>query len=291
MRCHRHKDPAFTLIELLVVIAIVALLAGLLLPALAGARESGRAAVCSSNVRQLGLANSMYADDHDDRYAPGMADRLRNLHRWHGVRSRAGQPFNLGGPLTMYIGEHARPENDPVSRGVVRACPTFAGTLEQLADAGLGFERGNGGYGYNNAYVGTERSPYGGVWVVASDTVGSRRSRFASPSATVGFADTAFADGNRVTQVIEYSFVEPRVWPDRPHLKADPSIHFRHANSANIAWLDGHVSGTRLGDTWSSGLYPAVPAEHSIGWPLRADGSSVGGRPDGPTANDLFDYQ
>src|SRR6266542_2775355 len=61
------RRPAFTLIELLVVIAIVAILAAILFPVFAAARERGRIATCASNVRQIGLASHMYAQDYDER--------------------------------------------------------------------------------------------------------------------------------------------------------------------------------------------------------------------------------
>jgi len=65
---------AFTLIELLVVIAIVGILAGLLLPALARAKEAGRATVCLSNLRQVGFALQLYAQESNNRL-PFMRDK------------------------------------------------------------------------------------------------------------------------------------------------------------------------------------------------------------------------
>ena len=65
------RTAYFTLIELLVVIAIIAILAAILLPALSSARESGRAASCQSNCRQLAQIYLFYADDYDD-YIPCM---------------------------------------------------------------------------------------------------------------------------------------------------------------------------------------------------------------------------
>ena len=65
------KQRGFTLIELLVVIAIIAILMGILMPALNRAREQGQRARCQGNLRQLQMAWIMYADDFDGRIVNG----------------------------------------------------------------------------------------------------------------------------------------------------------------------------------------------------------------------------
>jgi prepilin-type N-terminal cleavage/methylation domain-containing protein/prepilin-type processing-associated H-X9-DG protein len=73
---------AFTLIELLVVIAVIAVLMSILMPALQRAREGGKRAACLSNLKQLTLAWSMYADEYDDRIVNGATGYTNSNQAW-----------------------------------------------------------------------------------------------------------------------------------------------------------------------------------------------------------------
>lgn len=248
---------AFTLIEVLVVVGIVATLVSVLVPKLSVARAQAKAVVCRSNMRQVLLANAYYAVDNRGVYCPGASDFLSNLDRWHGRRDNASQSFDsTRGPLVPYLG----------SDGAIRQCPTFP--VDRIATNTGGFERGNGGYGYNNDFIGVQLTEYpSGAYVVSDDQAGALRDRIRRPAETIMFTDAAFAaDG-----LIEYSFAESRFHPRYPGYREVPSIHFRHAGQANAGWCDGHVDARPMTFTEWNHLYRTDPERYGIGWFGAAD--------------------
>ncbi len=114
---------AFTLIELLVVIAIIAILAALLLPALARAKEQGKIAQCLSNIRQVGLATSLYLGDFNDRYPPKRTKNGGNTQlSWVGQAGLVA-PYDQYSAADRWLTPYLVKE-DRLSRVEVARCPS-----------------------------------------------------------------------------------------------------------------------------------------------------------------------
>lgn len=231
-----NRKSGFTLIELLVVIAILAILASLLMPAFAQAREKGRQAYCMNNLHQLALAMLLYAEDNDGGYVP--AQDPDNLMRWHGRRESWDQPFDpKKGPLWDYYGTEG-----------LKTCPSFDPDLESQGS----FEQGTGGYGYNSQYVGGSPVTWPEMCIPAKESM------ITDPASTVMLTDTAFLDcaGN----LTEYSFCEAPFY-EYWQSPANPSTHFRHTGLAVVAFCDSHVKAMPAVTTHSSGWCPMPPEQ------------------------------
>jgi prepilin-type processing-associated H-X9-DG protein len=236
-------------VELLVVIGVMAALAAVLFPALAGAREKARQAACASNLRQLALADGMYAQDNDGCFAPAAPDFFtRDDRRWFGVRGADGRFEPRDGSLVPYLKDG----------GALRQCPAFRTTA--------GFDQGTGGYVYNYVAVG------GRVWRLGYEPEafdsGMSEAELPKPAEIAMFADGALDVG---TGLAEYGFMEPppAVAARIPGARAlEPAIHFRHQERANVVFVDGHVRALpRALYAETSAVYPgAAPAAHGLGW-------------------------
>jgi prepilin-type processing-associated H-X9-DG protein/prepilin-type N-terminal cleavage/methylation domain-containing protein len=257
----------FTLVELLVVIGIIGILAAILFPVLGTARASADQAKCTSNLRQLQCANVLYASDKG--YYVAAAEDIyggdtTNLKRWHGVRTTKSEAFDGSkSPILPYLGGSKE----------IRTCPAFRQYYSDSTD--IAFEKGCGGYGYNDLGVGSRSYCVG--YNEEGVARGMAPSSIREPARTVMFCDTAYPQSSKGSRyVVEYSFAEAYNdvadnLPVRETDRAKPSIHFRHNGKANVVWCDGHVSR----ETMTSSDSQAYESQN-IGW-------------FGPQDNTLFD--
>jgi prepilin-type N-terminal cleavage/methylation domain-containing protein/prepilin-type processing-associated H-X9-DG protein len=239
-------SAGFTLIELLVVIAIIAILAGLLFPVFAQAREKGRQTSCLSNLRQMSTAMQMYADDYEDLFPPviGRPNRQeRNLYRMSWLFIIEPYTKNRGVFICPSSGHTSQDfeKNDDLLRNYGYP-PTFrVRGYEQITAItgpfGTALWEGVGGF-YG--------SPMGDF---LENAPSYSRAQIARPTETVLLCDHGVFDwGVGDVRHQEMVFPSPR------HLR-EPDIKTPEGDTApqgilNVLFVDGHVKGLKHQAFW-----------------------------------------
>ena len=202
--------PHFTLIELLVVIAIIAILAGMLLPALNVAKEKARAIQCTGNLRNIVVQVNAYESNFGDYYIPC----CRVTTPWGKILYDNGLVKSLT-KTNLYAKEYKCPSETRkrTSSSVVYPQPALeiVGTYD---------------YGLNISY-----HSYCSSWTNRT----AKKFRIRQPSRVMNIAETSKfkLPGTAYSESINYYYVG----------YSYPGLAYRHSKKVNCAFMDGHVAG------------------------------------------------
>jgi prepilin-type N-terminal cleavage/methylation domain-containing protein/prepilin-type processing-associated H-X9-DG protein len=234
----------FTLIELLVVIAILAILAAILFPVFAQARERARSTNCASNLKQLGLAFASYTSDYDDTLPPAA---------YNGEPGKT-VPDNFGSfRWPWLIKPYAKPN-------VLYYCPSD-GTSYIDTKSGEDYRDENSAsfgylwgllpnYGYNWWYLAPDATTDDPATASSTKSEGVSLGEVASAAETIMLADSVWTPKDDPTQTVLGYFLiyPPSQWAGSPPVNGFSygRVWPRHNNKANVLFVDGHVKAHNI---------------------------------------------
>jgi prepilin-type processing-associated H-X9-DG protein len=227
---------AFTLVELIVLVAMIAILAAILFPVFAQARDKARTTTCISNLKQIGLGITQYIQDNDETICPFGYPTSSGARYWYGTYNSGTGVYDMSQGLLQPYMKNVKIQDCP------NAPPITSATGNRPVAYGFNYD-----YLYFPTYSGDPSSP--DYAKLSGNPIPAALCAFDSPSETIMMSGNGFIEPN-TGSMARYSLIRPpsqSTYYDGVYGGTyGETVHGLHQGCANVLWCDGHASARRV---------------------------------------------